>query len=76
MSNKVKWFFLKRFAIIFSILYSISIGIYFMWSYKPLELITSDIDIPTLAETNQIIQPMNRDNLILFLIGFDITAVE
>jgi hypothetical protein len=65
--NSFKIFFTVKKCIIILILYSITIMVYFMYFYKPLELLPADLD--EFAHVNEILKSINHDDLMFFFIG-------
>jgi hypothetical protein len=59
---------LIRLGIITLILYSLTIMIYFLYFYKPIEPISKGTNNSAIINTNEIIMSVNRSNLIFFLV--------
>lgn len=66
MLNSEKGLFTVKRGIIILVLYSLTLMIYFTCFYKPLELLTSNLDMSIIAEGNEILRSINRDNIMFF----------
>lgn len=64
-SDRKLW---TRLAVMVSILYSITIGVYFIWFYKPYGIMYSDNHMAVLEGINHTIKSINRTNMVFFLI--------
>ncbi|MBU3130352.1 DUF2500 family protein [Clostridium tagluense] len=69
MSRSQSGFFTVKRGIIILILYSITIIVYFTCFYKPLELLTSNLDMPEIASVNETLKSISRDDIMFFFIG-------
>lgn len=73
MPNSFKIFFTVKRCIIILILYSITIMVYFTCFYKPLELLTSNLD--EIVHANELLKSINHDKLMFFFIGSFLGAI-
>lgn len=69
VSENSKYLSWKSIGVILVVLYSITVVVYFMWIYEPLEYIDDNGTILEITRTNEIIKSINQDSKSFFFIA-------
>lgn len=69
VSGNSKYSSWKRLGVTLSVLYIITVLVYFVWIYEPLEYIDDYGNISEITRVNEIIECMNQDSKLFFVIA-------